>query len=156
MKSCEVFKFRSHNESKLIAIFMHKTSRSSYNRYARLEYRSSWRSPTCRWRQEVPLKRLLLLHYITLHSKDGTFHTHCRDSFKSHTLYSYFEMTRLLHSTAQRPRSLHYCTRCYSAHLTGLNVSQLHIRLHTLYSIVIKDILWTSLYTTMENYQYQI
>lgn len=45
MKSSEVFKFRSHNERKLIAIFVHKTARSSYNWYARLENRSSWRSP---------------------------------------------------------------------------------------------------------------
>jgi len=156
MKSSEVFKFRSHNERKLIAIFVHKTFRSSYNWYARLEYRSSWRSPTCRWQQKLLPKQRLLLHYITPHSKDGTFHTHCRESVKPHTLYSHLEMMRLLYSTAQRPPSFHYYTCCYSAHLIGLNVSQLHIRLHTLYSIFIKHILWTSLYTTMEKYQYQI
>ena len=33
MKSSEGFKFRSHNERKLLAIFVHKTSRSSYNWY---------------------------------------------------------------------------------------------------------------------------
>lgn len=137
MKWSGGFKFRSHNERKLIAIFVYKTSESSYNWYTRLEYRPSWRSPTCRWRQEVLPKRRLL-HYITPHSKDRTFHTHCCDRVKSHTLYSCLQMMGLLYSTAQRPRCFHYCTRCYSAHLIGLNVPQLHIRLHT---TVIKHIL---------------
>jgi hypothetical protein len=79
-------------------------------------------------------------------------YTNCHDSVKSHTLCSYLQMMHLLYSTAHRPPCSHYCTHfCYSAHVIDLNVAHLHIRLQALYYIVIKHVLCTSLYSTMEN-----
>ena len=73
-------------------------------------------------------------HYIP-HSKDRNFHTHCRKNLK----YETNSAQVFANATFDIP------------HISLASVSHIRIFLQTLYSVVIKHVLCTSLYASMEN-----